>query len=395
MPTPDPPRYHLEVPWTESPFFERELAARKLSPEQTERARFFHEHGYLIVENAAPDELLDRVREQVAGLFESSSEDPRCSGARFQDAWKECPAVRELAAFRPLVEVLEELYGRRPIPFQTLDFRVGSEQRAHPDTVHFNSYPPRFLAGVWVALEDVDEDNGTLFYYPGSHRLPEAGFAELGLRVLNHNRPGALEAFTYQDYDRFEDYVEDLMTSGGLERLDLKAPKGTALIWAAGLVHGGGQIRRPGSSRWSQVTHYYFEDCLYYVPIFSTPILGDLYLKKVVDVRTGEPVTARYRGLDLPELEADGTHKLWLDISEAEGDADGADALRRISNYEIKHLRADNDFLRGVEAENANLWGMNQRLQALLDAVEASPSLRLGKALTAPLRWLRRRRHGS
>ncbi|NJN44140.1 MAG: phytanoyl-CoA dioxygenase family protein, partial [Anaerolineae bacterium] len=97
-------------------------------------------------------------------------------------------------------------------PFQTLDFRVGSEQRAHPDTVHFNSYPPRFLAGVWVALEDVGEDNGTLFYYPGSHKLPEAGFAELGLRVLNHNRAGALETFTYQDYDRFEDYVEDLVT---------------------------------------------------------------------------------------------------------------------------------------------------------------------------------------
>lgn len=300
--------------------------------------------------------------------------------------------MRELAAFPALLEVLEELYGRAPIPFQTLDFRVGSEQRAHPDTVHFNSYPPRFMAGVWVALEDVGEDNGTLFYYPGSHRLPEAGFAELGLRVLNHNRAGALEAFTYQDYDRFEDYVEDLVTSHGLGRLDLKAPKGTVLIWAAGLVHGGGKIRRPGSSRWSQVTHYYFEDCLYYVPIVSTPVLGDLYLKKVVDVRTGQPVTARYRGLDLPEIEADGTHKLWLDVAEAGGEGDeavGEDRLRRISNYEIKHLRADNDYLRGVEAENADLWGMNQRLETLLDEVEASPSLRLGKLLTAPLRKLR------
>ena len=42
--------------------------------------------------------------------------------------------------------------------------------------------PPGFMCGVWVALEDMDMDNGPLVYYPGSHRLPEVTMQELGLR---------------------------------------------------------------------------------------------------------------------------------------------------------------------------------------------------------------------
>ena len=32
--------------------------------------------------------------------------------------------------------------------------------------------PPGFLVGMWVALEDIDEGAGPVFYVPGSHRLP-------------------------------------------------------------------------------------------------------------------------------------------------------------------------------------------------------------------------------
>ena len=28
------------------------------------------------------------------------------------------------------------------------------------------------MVGIWVALEDVDEECGPLVYYPGSHKLP-------------------------------------------------------------------------------------------------------------------------------------------------------------------------------------------------------------------------------
>jgi hypothetical protein len=47
------------------------------------------------------------------------------------------------------------------------------------------------------------------------------------------------------------------------------ACKGQALIWAANLLHGGSVQHDPARTRWSQVTHYYFRDCIYYTPAFS------------------------------------------------------------------------------------------------------------------------------
>ena len=372
------------LPWVESPFFEEELAARDLSPDDAEKARFYHRHGYLLLEDLFDDALIDAVRAEVEPLFASPGEEPRRSGRRFQDAWRESAAARRLATHPGLTRLLSVLYERRPFPFQTLHFSHGSEQRPHADTVHFDSWPPRFMCGVWVALEDVGPENGTLVYYPGSQRLPDYAFDELGLRFLNHNRLDALEGETYAGYERYEDFVERLMATHGLERRLLSVAKGTALIWSAGLVHGGAPVERPGATRWSQVTHVYFDDCVYYSPVYSNPSLGDLYLKRVVDVGSGEPVGHVYRGLPLPAIERDGAYKLMLDVE------DGRDVVRLFSNRQLKHLADENRRLR--EEDVPNLRRAQANLEAAIRNIEASPSLRLGRALTAPLRWLRGRR---
>ncbi|OYX96892.1 MAG: hypothetical protein B7Y78_02910 [Caulobacter sp. 35-67-4] len=64
--------------------------------------------------------------------------------------------------------------------------------------------------------------------------------------------------------------------------------KGQALIWAANLLHGGSRQNDPGRTRWSQVTHYYFDDCAYFTPAFSDPLVGNLDLRQIVDITTGE-----------------------------------------------------------------------------------------------------------
>src|SRR5439155_23973453 len=72
------------------------------------------------------------------------------------------------------------MYGRRAFPFQTLNFPVGTQQHFHTDSIHFSSVPERFMCGVWVALEDITEENGPLVYYPGSHRWPIYAAEHLG-----------------------------------------------------------------------------------------------------------------------------------------------------------------------------------------------------------------------
>ena len=42
------------------------------------------------------------------------------------------------------------------------------------------------MCGVWIALEDVDPDEGPLSYYPGSPRLPYVSAGDL--RPTGSNR---------------------------------------------------------------------------------------------------------------------------------------------------------------------------------------------------------------
>ena len=50
----------------------------------------------------------------------------------------------------------------------------------------------------------------------------------------------------------------------------------------------------PARTRWSQVTHYYFEGCSYYTPAFSDPLAGNLYLRDITDISTGQVMPNTY-----------------------------------------------------------------------------------------------------
>ena len=76
--------------------------------------------------------------------------------ARIQDAWLGSRNVRAIARAPRVLSILRGLYDRKPRPFQTLNFRVGTEQAPHSDTLHFNSKPSGYMCGVWVALEDIE-----------------------------------------------------------------------------------------------------------------------------------------------------------------------------------------------------------------------------------------------
>jgi ectoine hydroxylase-related dioxygenase (phytanoyl-CoA dioxygenase family) len=159
--------------------------------------------------------------------------------------------------------------------------------------VHFNSIPQRFMCGVWVAMEDITPDNGPLHYYPGSHKLPFYDMIDLGVKASDHiETKKAIMAYAV-DYTNF---IKEIVKALGLKKQTLNIKKGQALIWSANLLHGGEKINTPGASRHSQVTHYYFEDCIYYVPRLSDIAINKLYLNNLVNIKTGEAVSNKYFG---------------------------------------------------------------------------------------------------
>jgi ectoine hydroxylase-related dioxygenase (phytanoyl-CoA dioxygenase family) len=275
------------IPWIESPFFEGELKKAALSPEMEALVRHYAEEGYVVFDPGASLATIDRAIEALRPEYAAKNI------TRIQDAWTYNADVKEIACLPRVLEVLRVLYRREPIPFQTLNFNVGTQQKTHSDMIHFSSIPQRFMCGVWIAFEDIHAGNGPLHYYPKSHKLPFFDMVDMNLRASDSRSMDE----TYGYYARqYEDFIEASIQEMGLKKAILNMKKGQALIWAANLLHGGEKITQEGATRWSQVTHYYFEDCVYYTPLLSDMPLNRTFIRQITDIRTGQKVTNKYLG---------------------------------------------------------------------------------------------------
>ena len=226
-----------------------------LTAAQRER---FQEEGYLIFDPKIPMEVIDGAVADLDGRYEQElNGDGVLPPCRIQDAWKISTNVHKVAVWPRILEALRELYGRAPLPFQTLNFPTGTIQPAHSDAIHFNSAPSGYMTGVWIGLEEIDADNGPVFYYPGSHKLPEFTMADVGVEPKEE---------LYAEYER---YMKRVVEHFGLEKRQATMPKGHAFLWSANLIHGGDERRDLFRSRHSLVTHVYYEGCRYYTPMMS------------------------------------------------------------------------------------------------------------------------------
>lgn len=281
------------IPYTESPFFEKEIANASLSDEERSLLTNYATNGYVIIDPEIDDEVIEQIRATLEKQFQDNDNLPKNLRNRIQDAWQYNEYVKQVAIAPKVLKVLELLYRRKPIPFQTLNFKVGTEQRTHSDMIHFSSIPERFMCGVWLALEDVHKLNGPLHYYPQSHKMKFYDMLDMGVMASASEKMKN----RYMDYsDFYENFIEEVIQSQDLKKSTLSVKKGKALIWAANLLHGGDEIRQPGLTRYSQVTHYYFEDCIYYTPLFSDMGIKKMHMRQITDIVTDKLVQNKYLG---------------------------------------------------------------------------------------------------
>jgi hypothetical protein len=277
------------VPNIESPFFDDIFGSLDLPDEHRRIARDLRDHGFAVLD--FPDPEIERIAAEI-----KSDLHPRFDwqnrqggdGLRIQDAWTFDANVRRIATNPQIIALLGMLYGRAAWPFQTLNFPVGTEQHFHTDSMHFSAFPERFMCGVWVALEDIDEQNGPLVYYPGSHKWPIYGSEHIGVRAASQPYPPAQTPW--------EPLWQALVRVHGVEARRFLPKKGQALIWAANLLHGGDRHNDRDRTRWSQVTHYLFDDCAYYTPMTSDIPNGKVEYRRVPNICTGEMVDSAYLG---------------------------------------------------------------------------------------------------
>ena len=263
------------MPWIHSPFFLELLKTADLSANEIELAKDFHYKGYTIVNLDLNDLFIKNLINDIDYHKNSDSVKTNSdffsynNSPRIVDAGKHISSVKDLALNKKISTILKKFYRKEPIPFSTINFIKGTEQPLHSDTIHFGSIPKGYLSACWVALEDIDENNGALKVVEGSHLLKDLDYFDLNIY------PPKYMNGVEQIYREYEHYINEIVTSSKMRQKIICLKKGEAIIWSANLLHGGHSIKDKTRTRYSQVTHYNFEGCdLYYHPFFSIPQLG-------------------------------------------------------------------------------------------------------------------------
>lgn len=152
-----------------------------------EAVQFFHENGFLVLEDAlSPEEIDAHRREAVAicreergpvhgafpGLPGESDDDVMRRYLCIHFPHKISPLMTESLAHPGIVDVVTKVISPNVKCMQSMLFIKGAGkpgQAWHQDEIYIPTRD-RSLTGGWIALDDATVENGCLWVIPGSHR---------------------------------------------------------------------------------------------------------------------------------------------------------------------------------------------------------------------------------
>ncbi len=267
-------KHDPDIPWLDQPGALERLVQdntfQSMDAGMQSKIRQFVTDGYMVLENYFPESATAALNAEVDHLLDSGQTGFNYTGRKIFNLPQQSEIAADFYRHPQLLEYLSFLLGKPALPFQSMNFTLGSEQRAHSDSIHMMTEPPGYLIATWIALEDCSEENGPLFYYPGSHRLP--------IVTTEHYKSGNT-FFTIGEHSnrRYEDKMAEVIAENGLQKQLFLAKRGDVLIWHANLLHGGSPIARAGATRKSMVCHYFAEGVFCYHEMSQRPALIKRY----------------------------------------------------------------------------------------------------------------------
>lgn len=224
------------------------------------------DQGYMVLQRFFDPGEVDTINNEIERLIAKGDLYLNYSGKQIISAYKKSTLINQLLKRKELVQILEFILDKEVNLFQTINFLKGSEIQPHSDFFHMATFPAGNSLAVWIALEDVDENNGPLLYYPGSHKLPYI-----------HSHDFAHESSFFhldpQLYMKYESRIKDLIEKSGLKSQQFYAKKGDVFIWHGNLLHGGAAIRDKERTRKSMVIHYFAKNVICYHEITQRPAI--------------------------------------------------------------------------------------------------------------------------
>jgi ectoine hydroxylase len=262
--------HSTDIPWLDRPDALEKLSEHpdfhKFSPEIQAQIRHFIENGYLILRGWLDNGQIHEINTEVDRLLTEQKAGFNFTGRKIMAAYEISPIINHYFCQPELLNLLNFMMGKKIIPFHTINFIEGSEQRAHSDSIHMTTEPQGYLIATWTALDDCDSHNGPLFYYPKSHCFPYIMSPDYD--------SGSTKFLLGKDNNRqYENRIEALLKEKKLEKEYFYAKKGDILLWHANLIHGGSPILEKGRTRKSMVAHYFTEGVLCYHEMSQRPAL--------------------------------------------------------------------------------------------------------------------------
>ncbi len=211
---------------------------------------FYQENGYLVLENVlsaaecqsfvAHMEDLHIGHKHLEGFFQQDKYGSRTFNQHLYD-----PRVLDLMIDSRLHKPLTDCFGGEPEGIQTMHFYEGSEHPFHQDQY----YLPDCMS-AWLAMVDVDEDNGPLVVQPGSHNRRLITQNDIPMTFL----PG--ETYEQQQHNRYFPAVKQVFQENGTDAVQVMVNAGDVILFDGKLIHGGAEILKPGTRRHALACHY-------------------------------------------------------------------------------------------------------------------------------------------
>jgi phytanoyl-CoA hydroxylase len=218
-----------------------------------EQIQFFHDQGYLVVNNLLSEDEIEGAKLGIKALIEGDDQDYK--GVQIEGKLRgkdltieqKHSAVRKLASFvehdsrlkhvsehPQILSLLTTLMGEEPLMFQDMALLKppqGREKPWHQDCAYFNMPLGSLVIGVWIALDEATSENGCLHIIPGSHK------------------EGPMLHFKRRDWQICDTDVE--------VKRDVMVPlkPGSCLFWH-GMTHHGSPTNLSSSSRRALQFHY-------------------------------------------------------------------------------------------------------------------------------------------
>lgn len=221
---------------------------------------FFLDHGWVVLRNSVPAETVARAQQEFALHKAKYSEvymrnaDDAGYQRRIVNLHMALDSFKELYTRNARALAIQDyLFQAESCCFTSLTFESGSEQSIHRDSPYFTTNPEYYYLGVWVALQEVDENNGALQVYDRGHLVQEPDRFMLYDRI--YGPQDTPDQYDQALWDVYQHEVIRQCDELGLAKLTVPMSPGDTLIWHPHLPHGGAPIIERERSRLSMVNH--------------------------------------------------------------------------------------------------------------------------------------------